>query len=398
MKSTYLAGTAVALLWLAVPAAAQQKQEGGAQGGQGQPRMEAPAPKGDGGGAAERQDGASKSAPKDKANRAERPAAGKSAQSEGKASGDAPGRKGEAKKGSGREPNRTTQSDENTTTRSKTTPGKKAAEGKNDSRDRKAASDGKTAPKSKAAEQALPDTGTTAQPKSAETPPAPGTAKQATTPSNGASKSAQEGSGANSTDGGRAQLTEQQRNDLHQRVQQTVTTQRNVNRVARSRVNVDIRIGSRIPRSVRLVALPATLVAIVPATYRQYRYVVIDDEFCIVDPGTYEIVDVVAVSGPRSQTAQGPRSSNGTTVALVLSDREREIVLRDINVRSDSTLGLGAFAEGAILPESAELIAFPADVVRDVPKLKGYRYFTAENRIAIVPAETRRVLLVIGPR
>ena len=35
--------------------------------------------------------------------------------------------------------------------------------------------------------------------------------------------------------------------------------------------------------SVRLVALPASIISVVPA-YRSYQYVVVDDEICIVDP------------------------------------------------------------------------------------------------------------------
>ncbi|MFE1600117.1 DUF1236 domain-containing protein [Methylobacterium sp. ID0610] len=51
-------------------------------------------------------------------------------------------------------------------------------------------------------------------------------------------------------------------------------------------------VGTAVPRSVTLHALPPTIVSLVPA-YRGLRYVLVDDEIVIIDPDTYEIVDVI---------------------------------------------------------------------------------------------------------
>ena len=59
-------------------------------------------------------------------------------------------------------------------------------------------------------------------------------------------------------------------------------------------VNFDIRIGTVVPRSVRLVTVPATLVEIEPQ-WRGYRYFVYHDEIIIVEPRTLEIVYVLTV-------------------------------------------------------------------------------------------------------
>jgi len=48
----------------------------------------------------------------------------------------------------------------------------------------------------------------------------------------------------------------------------------------------------RIPHSVQLFALPADIVSLVPA-FRDYEYILVGDEIVIVDPATYEIVDVI---------------------------------------------------------------------------------------------------------
>jgi len=64
---------------------------------------------------------------------------------------------------------------------------------------------------------------------------------------------------------------------------------------ASANVNVDVRVGAAVPRSVTLAAVPQDVVILVPG-WERYRYIVIGDTVCIVDPDTYEIVDVITVS------------------------------------------------------------------------------------------------------
>jgi hypothetical protein len=183
---------------------------------------------------------------------------------------------------------------------------------------------------------------------------------------------------------GRVQTSEQQRSNIGQ----TLSREKNINRV--TNVNFSINVGTRVPRSVHLVALPATIVAIVPA-YRSYHYFVMGDDLCIVDPATYEIVDVIVVHG---QTASRP----GGSATLVLTDAEQGILLQEINLRDGSTLGLGALAEGADVPRNVELRVFSDAVVERIPKLRGHKFFTAEDRLAIVDPQGAKVQLVIGGR
>ena len=60
-------------------------------------------------------------------------------------------------------------------------------------------------------------------------------------------------------------------------------------------INVDVNVGVAVPRSVSLYAVPEEVVIIVPE-YRRYRYFIFDDKVVIVDPGTYEIVDVLILA------------------------------------------------------------------------------------------------------
>jgi len=185
---------------------------------------------------------------------------------------------------------------------------------------------------------------------------------------------------------GRVQLSEQQRTNIHD----TVLKERNVNRA--DHVNFSINVGTRVPRSVRLVALPAAVFSLVPQ-YRSYRYFIANDEICIVDPNTYEIVDVVS-TGTQTARGQEPRGM----AQLMLTQEEKRIILDNVDMRGDSTLALGSLSEGSPVPRGARLESFPEAVVQQVPKVRGYKYFTAEDRVAIADPQGTKVQLVIDAK
>ena len=209
-----------------------------------------------------------------------------------------------------------------------------------------------------------------------------GTAEKAPGPQDKGTKGAASEPGK-SGNASRVQLTEEKRTNLSQ----TILKDRNVNRV--TNVNISINVGTRLPRSVHLVALPASVIEIVPE-YRSYSYLVKDDQICIVDPNSYEIVEIIPASG-QVATRSGPAT-------LVLSEEEKAIILREVDMRDGSTLGLGALSEGADVPRDVKVRAFPEMIVQKVPKLKGYSFFTAENRLAIVDQQGTKVQLVLEQR
>jgi hypothetical protein len=67
-------------------------------------------------------------------------------------------------------------------------------------------------------------------------------------------------------------------------------------------------------------------------------------------------------------------------------------------VQGDSTLALGFLTVGADVPRTIELKGFPQAVLAKVSKLKDYKYFSAEGRIAIVDPSHAKVEMVIEPR
>ncbi len=186
--------------------------------------------------------------------------------------------------------------------------------------------------------------------------------------------------------GNRLQISEQQRTTIHK----TILEDRSVNRV--TRVNITINVGTRIPRNIRLALLPASVISIVPE-YRSYRYFVLDDQICIVEPNSYEIVELITLSENSAARTDHPDAGR-----LVLTDEERAILLREIDMAGDSTLGLGTLAEGADVPRDVNVRVFPATIVQKIPNLKDYKFFTAENRIAIVDPRDSKVETVVEGR
>src|SRR5688500_6773038 len=79
------------------------------------------------------------------------------------------------------------------------------------------------------------------------------------------------------------------------------------------------------------------------------------------------------------QTAAHPPAA----AHLVLSVAERVLILDSVDVQGDSTLALGFLTVGADVPRTIELKGFPQAVLARILKLKDYKYFSAEGRIAI---------------
>ena len=113
-----------------------------------------------------------------------------------------------------------------------------------------------------------------------------GTQQQTQSPSAGGSKQGTAGT-AGTMKSSNVSLTTEQKTVIRSKVL-TSSAPRVTN------VNFDIRIGTVVPRTVRIAPVPRTLVEIEP-TWRGYMYFVYADEIIIVEPRTLEIVYVLAV-------------------------------------------------------------------------------------------------------
>ena len=183
---------------------------------------------------------------------------------------------------------------------------------------------------------------------------------------------------------GRVQVSEEKRSGVRERLGKE---KGRVDRVDRTRINVSINVGARIPRSVRLHTLPVSIVSFAPE-YRGYSYILLEDEtVCIVDSNTYMIVDVIPAG---SQRADRPGRTH-----LTLSQEDMRFIYRTVPKGRTANVRV-RLALGAEVPRDVELIEFPADVVERVPDVRRYRYIVTENDIVLVDPNDHAVALVIN--
>jgi hypothetical protein len=158
-------------------------------------------------------------------------------------------------------------------------------------------------------------------------------------------------------------------------------------RARASNVKFDRRVGHRVPRHVRLFPIPIAVVSFFPY-YRDYSYFAVEDEICIVDPRTYEIVDVIDQDYyrgvPRQETAA--LSLTSAQIALVRDSIPRDFPEADVQLR---------LALGAEIPRRVELYEFPALVLDRIPKLRDFRFIVADDQIVIVGPADRSIALVV---
>jgi hypothetical protein len=147
----------------------------------------------------------------------------------------------------------------------------------------------------------------------------------------------------------------------------------------------DFHVGRRIPRDVRLFPVPVEVIGFFPY-YRDYSYFVVDDEICIVNPRTYEVVDVIDQGywGSRPQVASLRLGSS--QIALVRDSIPRDFPEAGIRLR---------LALGAEIPDDVELHELPTIVLNRVPELRDYQFIVADEQIVIVDPRDRAIAFVI---
>ena len=121
---------------------------------------------------------------------------------------------------------------------------------------------------------------------------------------------------------GNVTLTSEQRT----KIQQTVLAGNNVPRV--NNVNFALNVGVSVPRSVRVVDVPSTLIEIYPQ-WRGHQYFVVNDDIVIVDRSR-RIVTTLPMSSSAGGAAQVDRRGGGDLVNLGPDEiRQVQIVLKE---------------------------------------------------------------------
>jgi hypothetical protein len=158
-------------------------------------------------------------------------------------------------------------------------------------------------------------------------------------------------------------------------------------------VDVNIFIGTRVPRSWAFAPVPIAVIEVVPE-YRGYVFAYVEDEYVICDPDTYEVVAVLPASG--SGGTYAGREGGGTVKCptdLVLSDEDREEIIKSIEMTDD--VSISGVSVGWSVPSDIELRPFPPRVVERTSGLGACRYFVTDDQIAIVDPDQDEVVLMI---
>ena len=64
------------------------------------------------------------------------------------------------------------------------------------------------------------------------------------------------------------------------------------NKVEPAHLNVSVRVGTRVPESVRFYPLPAEVFVVYPQ-WRGYDYILVGDQILVINPRTHEIVAIL---------------------------------------------------------------------------------------------------------
>ena len=175
-----------------------------------------------------------------------------------------------------------------------------------------------------------------------------------------------------------SKLSDRQRTVVRERIQRQRPVGSDV------RIDVNVSVGTRLPRNVRTTVLPPAIVQEVPA-WRGYHYVVVRDEIVIVQPTTYQVVDVIETRG----------GGGIQTATLELTQEQRRIVYETVHDRYrpvDLRVRLGL---GAQIPRTVQVETFPPDLVQRIPQLESYRCVVAEDQVVILEPGSREVVLLI---
>jgi hypothetical protein len=182
-------------------------------------------------------------------------------------------------------------------------------------------------------------------------------------------------------------LSNEQRERVTTRFSQRID-RLNVRPVSRSTISVSV--GATVPRSVRMYDVPDDVIAIYPR-FRGDKFVLVEDEIVIIEPGSRRIV--ATLPRPGSAVTTGTAVSGGR---IRLSPDERRtihtIVMREPSCRYEPRID---FRIGIPLPSAVQVCDFPEAIVTEVPEVRRYRFMVRGDEVVIVDPDERRVVDVI---
>ena len=149
-------------------------------------------------------------------------------------------------------------------------------------------------------------------------------------------------------------------------------------------IGVTIETGATLPSGVQVHELPPDIARVRPQ-YRDYGFVVTEEETVIVDPRTRRVVEVIGRNPRRGDLGPG---NLGPDEVVLFEDVERRSARpwrnRSVEIRRD-----------VVLPREAPLYELPPAYIERTPRFRGHRYVVTEDEVAIVEPRSRRVVEVV---
>ena len=182
--------------------------------------------------------------------------------------------------------------------------------------------------------------------------------------------------------------------DKRDRVQSSLRADLKLKR--ETKVDIEIRIGNRAPRSWAFAPVPITVIEIVPE-YRGYMVAYVEDEYVICDPNTYEIVTVLPAEGGLASTGTGSGESGlagKCSPDLTLTRDEEDNIFGSVQLGSEAKIS-GDVTVGFSVPSDVELLTFPDSILQRTSKLNACRYFVIDDQVAVVDPDQDKVVLLI---
>jgi hypothetical protein len=186
--------------------------------------------------------------------------------------------------------------------------------------------------------------------------------------------------------------------DKRDRVQSTLRSDANLKH--ETKVDVDIAIGARAPRTWTFAPVPVAVVELVPE-YRGYVVAYVEDEYVICDPDTYEVVALLPASGGGDYATTGRSSGEGgagtqCTTSLTLSESDRDAILNEVQMSDE--IDASGVTVGWSVPSDVDLKSLPPSIVDRSASLSGCRYFVVDGQVALVNPDQHEVVLLIEQR
>ena len=145
--------------------------------------------------------------------------------------------------------------------------------------------------------------------------------------------------------------------------------------------------GSPLPSNLELLALPPAVVSLVPE-YRDYEYVVVQDEIVIVEPSTRRVVEIIRKGGEAPQGTMGAARFN-------LTEAQRRLLRETVREERLQEAQVAELADGVTVPQDIELEPVPSVVVTQIPVIERYRLFMSNDRVVLVDPDTRAVVEIV---